>query len=111
MKTYRTAAHWLGLLQQRSNFKGTNIEFYYQHNVAITAFYLILIYDVHQIRPILLSPEEYDTRNTKYVLILSIYVRWMIHIVAFALLIRVSGHVFKINLGTQYCKLILLLLI
>ena len=39
MKTYRTAAQWLALLQQRSNFKGTNIEFCQHHNVAITTYY------------------------------------------------------------------------
>ncbi|GGP71075.1 IS66 family insertion sequence element accessory protein TnpB [Shewanella saliphila] len=39
MKTYRTAAQWLELLQQRSNFKGTNIEFCQHHNVAITTYY------------------------------------------------------------------------
>ena len=39
MKTYRTAAQWLELLQLRSNFKGTNIEFCQHHNVAITTFY------------------------------------------------------------------------
>ena len=38
MKTYRTAAQWLELLQQRSNFKGTNIEFCQHHNVAIIPF-------------------------------------------------------------------------
>ncbi|WP_351122988.1 IS66 family insertion sequence element accessory protein TnpB [Shewanella sp. T24-MNA-CIBAN-0130] len=39
MKTYRTATQWLELLQQRSNFKGTNIEFCQHHNVAITTYY------------------------------------------------------------------------
>ena len=39
MKTYRTAAQWLELLQQRNNFKGTNIEFCQHHNVAITTYY------------------------------------------------------------------------
>ncbi|SJN38964.1 hypothetical protein CZ797_09335 [Pseudoalteromonas sp. JB197] len=39
MKTYRTAAQWLELLQKRSNFKGTNIEFCQHHNVAITTYY------------------------------------------------------------------------
>ena len=39
MKTYRTAAQWLELLQQRSNFKGTNIEFCQHHNVSITTYY------------------------------------------------------------------------
>ncbi|WP_244325819.1 hypothetical protein [Shewanella aestuarii] len=39
MKTYRTAAQWLELLQQRSNFKGTNIEFCQQHNVSIATYY------------------------------------------------------------------------
>ena len=39
MKTYRTSAQWLELLQQRSNFKGTNIEFCQHHNVAITTYY------------------------------------------------------------------------
>ena len=39
MKTYRTAAQWLGLLQQRSNFKGTNVEFCQHHNVSITTYY------------------------------------------------------------------------
>ncbi|MDD8060359.1 IS66 family insertion sequence element accessory protein TnpB [Shewanella metallivivens] len=39
MKTYRTAAQWLALLQQRSNFKGTNIEFCQHHNIAITTYY------------------------------------------------------------------------
>ncbi|QDF65449.1 IS66 family insertion sequence element accessory protein TnpB [Shewanella sp. SNU WT4] len=39
MKTYKTAAQWLGLLQQRSNFKGTNVEFCQHHNVSITTYY------------------------------------------------------------------------
>jgi hypothetical protein len=39
MKTYRTAGQWLELLQQRSNFKGTNIEFCQHHNIAITTYY------------------------------------------------------------------------
>ncbi|MCW3172449.1 IS66 family insertion sequence element accessory protein TnpB [Shewanella subflava] len=39
MKTHRTAAQWLELLQQRNNFKGTNIEFCQHHNVAITTYY------------------------------------------------------------------------
>ncbi|MCT8988030.1 hypothetical protein [Shewanella phaeophyticola] len=39
MKTYRTAAQWLELLQQRNNFKGTNIEFCQHHNVSITTYY------------------------------------------------------------------------
>ena len=39
MKTYKTVAQWLGLLQQRSNFKGTNVEFCQHHNVSITTFY------------------------------------------------------------------------
>lgn len=39
MKTYRTKTQWQQLLQQRSNFKGTNIEFCQQHNVSITTYY------------------------------------------------------------------------
>ena len=39
MKTYRTKTQWQQLLQQRSNFKGTNIEFCLQHNVSITTYY------------------------------------------------------------------------
>ena len=39
MKTYRTAAQLMELLQQRNNFNGTNIEFCEHHHVAITTYY------------------------------------------------------------------------
>lgn len=39
MKTYRTSVQWQQLLQQRSTFSGTNVEFFQPHNVAITTYY------------------------------------------------------------------------
>jgi hypothetical protein len=39
MKTYRTSVQWQQLLQQRSMFSGTNVEFCQHHNVAITTYY------------------------------------------------------------------------
>ncbi|WP_137221228.1 IS66 family insertion sequence element accessory protein TnpB [Shewanella sp. MEBiC00475] len=39
MKTYRTKTQWQQLLQLRTTFSGTNIEFCQHHNVAITTYY------------------------------------------------------------------------
>lgn len=39
METYRTNAQWQQLLQQRSNFSGTNIEFCQHHHVSLTTYY------------------------------------------------------------------------
>ena len=39
MKTYRTNIQWQQLLQQRSNFSGTNVEFCQHHHISISNYY------------------------------------------------------------------------
>ena len=39
MKTYRTNVQWQQLLQQRSDFSGTNVEFCQHHRISISNYY------------------------------------------------------------------------
>ena len=39
MKTYRINIQWQQLLQQRSNFSGTNVEFCQHHHISISNYY------------------------------------------------------------------------
>ena len=39
MKTYRTNVQWQQLLQQRSDFSGTNVEFCQHHHISISNYY------------------------------------------------------------------------